>query len=159
MPELVDIQKLSNLEREVKLLDERRATIETFLQEADEKQAKKERAFQQEMDQLRSQLETWRREQENNFAQRTIELDRREKTIAAREVDLELVQKESEQVKKDRDALAAERKDSESLKVSYLEREHAAKLLIDQYAARLDEIGRPVSELNVETPNAEEVKE
>lgn len=137
---MVDIQRLSNIEKEIEIIEKRKISAQYELDRIEQECVKLEQESEKKVEQELAKIKI-----ENDFrngllSQRTNAIDDREKNIILMEIELNEIHKSSEDLKIEKVRIAAEWKNIESTKSAYLESKHNADLLIEQYTAKLNEI-------------------
>lgn len=136
----LDIQKLSNLEKEIELLEKRKNSLEYEISKIEQECVKRETEATRKVEQELSKINIEGEYRNSLLLQRSNALDDREKNIVLIERDFETIHQEAEELKVEKVKIAAEWKNIETTKVAYLESKHNVDLLIEQYQAKLDEI-------------------
>ncbi len=137
---MVDIQKLSNLEKEIEILEKRREEIQREYNRINEECVKRESEATQKVDQKLSEIKVESEYRNSLLLQRTNALDEREKNIILMEKDFETIHQEAEELKNEKKKLVLELEQVELAKTKYLESRHESDLLIEQYTAKLAEL-------------------
>lgn len=158
----IDLQKLSRLDDEVKILSNRKIALEAELETLKREIVTAERE---------SDKKIARAEQESEIKaqERVVELDKREKAvkkaekeIAVAEEEKKLLAQEEERIRKDRASLADEKKQLQAAKTNYLEKSRLAELRAQQLEATLKEQGKevkPIAPAKIKEPIKKEKPE
>ena len=137
---MVDIQKLSNLEKEIEIIEKRKITAQYDLDRIEQECVKRERESEIKVQQELAKIKVESDYQNSLLVQKKNELDDREKNVVLMEIELNDIHKAAEDLKVEKSKIAEEWKNLESTKTAYLESKHNADLLIEQYTAKLNEI-------------------
>lgn len=137
---MVDIQRLSNLEKEIEILEKRKISVQYELDRIEQECVKREQETAKKVDQELAKIKI-----DNDFlngllSQKTIALNDREKNIVLMESELNEIYKANEELKMERIKITNEWKNVEVAKTMASEAKHNADLLIEQYTAKLNEI-------------------
>lgn len=142
MSKMVDLEKLSSLQEELKILSGRKMSEETELEKIRNECISLKRETDKEIAQAKQKFEQEIQEKRVEIDKLEKSLNKRQEEIASRERESEAVEQEHEQLQKEKKDLQQEKKDLEAAKASCAEREHKADLLIEQYEEKLKELSK-----------------
>ena len=140
MPKMVDLEKLSTLETEIKLLEGRisakRGELENITKECNSLKDKtnKEIAQQKQLCDIECQEKTVKTDKLLKDTENKL------KTIETREQDTKVIEGQIKELDKKTKAFGDTKKETEALRVSCIDREKKADLIIEQYSKKLTEL-------------------
>ena len=137
---MVDIQRLSNLEKEIEILEKRKNSAQYELDRIEQECVKREREAEIKVEQELSKIKLDSDYRNSLLLKRSNELDEREKTLVLLERDFKTIHQEAEDLKIEKTKIAAEWKEVGIARSAALEAKHTADLLIEQYNVKLSEI-------------------
>ena len=137
---MVDIQRLSHLEKEIEILEKRKNSAQYELDRIEQECVKREREAEIKVEQELSKIKLDSDYRNSLLLKRTNELDDREKDIVTMEIELNEIHRAAEDLKIEKHKIAAEWKEIEIARSAALEAKHTADLLIEQYNVKLSEI-------------------
>lgn len=140
MSKMVDLEKLSALETEIDLLEKRKLSlqyeIENLTKECNELKDKTEK----ELAQKRHLCDVECREKVNEANKLLKEAEAKLKTAVKRDEDLKVIEQQIEELNKKQKAFADTQKETEAFKVSCLDREKRAELIIQQFEQKIKDL-------------------
>jgi len=138
----IDLQKMSTLEQEIELLEKKKKTLESDLEVLSRECNSIKDSANKEVAQLKQSCES--ECQEKNVKADAI-LKKAESSLASavkREVDSLVIEKQIKELDKKSKEFKETEKQLEVIKISCIEREKKADLLIKQYEKKLDELNK-----------------
>jgi hypothetical protein len=136
----VDLENLGNLDSEIKLLEKKKERIIKDMEDSQKSILSNESNSEKKIAQAEQDLKI-------KIAEENAKIVSEHKTLDAREKDIQTREKEVAEVHKLHKALDSARISfkedidlTDKAKANYLEKEHKAQLLIDQYTKKLEEL-------------------
>ena len=137
---MVDIQRLSNLEKEIEILEKRKNSAQNELDRIEQDCVKREREAEIKVEQEMAKIKVDSDYRNSLLLKRSNELDEREKNLVLLERDFKTIHQEAEDLKIEKTKIAAEWKEVGIARSAALEAKHTSDLLIEQYNVKLSEI-------------------
>ena len=136
----VDLESLGNLDSEIKILGKKKERIIKDMEDSQKSILSNESASEKKIAQMEQDLKVKTAEENAKLNIRSKDLDAREKDIVTREKEVANVHELHKALDEARISFKEDIDLTDKAKASYLEREHKAQLLIDQYTKKLEEL-------------------
>jgi len=136
----VDLESLGNLDSEIKILGKKKERIIKDMEDSQKSILSNESASEKKIAQMEQDLKVKTAEENAKLNIRSKDLDAREKDIKTREKEVANVHELHKALDEARISFKEDIDITDKAKARYLEREHKAQLLIDQYTKKLEEL-------------------
>ena len=136
----VDLESLGNLDSEIKILGKKKERIIKDMEDSQKSILSNESVSEKKIAQAKQDLKVKTAEENAKITSEYKKLDAREKDIVTREKEVANVHELHKALDEARISFKEEIDITDKAKARYLEREHKAQLLIDQYTKKLEEL-------------------
>ena len=138
--DLLEKDLLKNINAEIKKLESKKSSLDSEIGQKQEALDHYKSEIEKEIEAKRSELSIKIQEENQKIDSRHKELNAREKDIVTREKEVATVHELHKALDEARISFKEDIDITDKAKARYLEREHKAQLLIDQYTKKLEEL-------------------
>ena len=138
--DLLEKDLLKNINAEIKKLESKKASLDSEIGQKQEALDHYKSEIEKEIEAKRSELSIKIQEENQKIDIRHKELDAREKDIKTREKEVAEIREAHKKLEEARISFKEDIDLTDKAKAMYLEKEHKAQLLIEQYTKKLEEL-------------------